>query len=1155
MRPHPRLVQIAPQVALPKGDVVVGKMSSAATIHFSVYLHPGNQAKLASALAAVTNPHATQFERYLRPGQFAQEFGAPTSTVTLVRSTLAAEGFTVAPTLTNGVELQVSGTAGALARAWSTRLERVRRSDGTTAIVTQGGVLVPASIAPAVVSVVGLNDAVVPTATTARHDVGARRPTQPGLGRSFALYPHDVAGGPSACTAAQKATTQGFGGISDDQVASAYGITPLYSSGDLGKGQTVAVLELEPFKRSDIAAFETCYLGTDATSHLRVENVDGGAGTGAGSGEAALDIEDVAALAPSADIVVYSGSNSSTAWLDTYGAIVTDDTAKIATTSWGWCEAAAQSEVPGSVAVENLIFEQAALQGQTFFASSGDDGNDDCAGHGSEPTSPVLGVDDPAAQPYVVGVGGTRALSVATPPAQQAWNDGSTGGASGGGASSIWPEPSWQQTDAQVAGAASSATCGPTGKSQCRVVPDVSAFADEYTGITIYYDGSWGLIGGTSSSAPMWAAMLAEVNDSASCKAAASTAQGVGFLEPLLYQVAKSPSAYASSFTDVTSGNNDLFNTTSGRYAARTGFDAVTGLGSPELSGVGGPGLAQNLCAAAQANAAQAVTAIAPASGPITGGTKVTITGSGFSTSSVTGVSFGLQAAASYVVTSPTTIVATTAPAVNLKGISKTYTTTAGPVTVSLSGARSLLGPSFSYLAVVAAKGVPAVLEVGPSGGPLSGGTTVSIRGTGFTGATSVHFGPVAASSFTIESPTLIEAVAPAERSSMCAAADLAHATWGLCQVEVTVSSASGTSATVVALPPLTGALQTGSSGVISVPASCKCEAYPSLTEFDYGAVPVISSLVDVEAQDAKAQADPSGGDTVVLRGTGLNVLTTEWVDFGDPSSPDSIQSSIVLLNATGTELVTQSLSDPAPSPTGDQVPVVVVGEGGTSGSQLISYGPIPVVTKVSSEVLPSAGGTALTITGAGFTSVQDVGFVYFGQGSDGEVFGNFTVVSPTEITLTSPALLQGAYVVNVQSIYGNSADDVASIEPTPATTATYYAALSQSTVVVTDPGGPALTAMTTASGGFPTSGVAGGATLELTGVDLGTPDQLSSLVVYVGLDKATIVDDTVTNGEITGLEVTTPPSYGEFASIVTTVVETPSGQTPEAPFTTVIYR
>ena len=159
---------------------------------------------------------------------------------------------------------------------------------------------------------------------------------------------------------------------------------------------------------------------------------------------------------------------------------------------------------PGSQQAENLVFQQAAAQGQTVFSAAGDEGSNDCnAFRTTAPVSPILSVDDPSGQPYVVAAGGTTMDDATQPASEHVWNDGAAWGAGGGGISESWPMPAWQ-LDSQVPGvgdAARSATRTPRGhrhgqpgyasavrqpagsdEGACREVPDVSAKADEFTG-------------------------------------------------------------------------------------------------------------------------------------------------------------------------------------------------------------------------------------------------------------------------------------------------------------------------------------------------------------------------------------------------------------------------------------------------------------------------------------------------------------------------------------------------------------------------------------------------------------------------------------------------------------------------------------------------
>jgi subtilase family serine protease len=368
-----------------------------------------------------------------------------------------------------------------------------------------------------------------------------------------------------------------------------------------------------------------------------VVNVDGGQQVGYGTGESELDIDDVSAVAPGANIEVYEAPNTYYGAIDQYNTIVGADNAKIVTSSWyTGCEAAIQAKVPGLESLENTIFEQAAIQGQTVLVAAGDGGSDGCAGHGSSPVAPILSQDVEAAQPYVLSVGGTGITDPTDPPTEKVWNGGSAWGAAGGGISQVWAAPSWQ-TSAHVPGfdnativkraekVAGSDFCG---AAVCREIPDVSAQADNFSGaITVYESpyGGWVIFGGTSSSSPLWASMLADIASTPACEAAG----GLGFVPPKLYAIGANSQEYAASFNDITKGNNDVFSDAGGLFPATTGYDMASGLGSPRVTAPGGgKGLAHYLCAS-PGGTVPVVTKVAPEAVPQSGGSTV-ITGSGF---------------------------------------------------------------------------------------------------------------------------------------------------------------------------------------------------------------------------------------------------------------------------------------------------------------------------------------------------------------------------------------------------------------------------------------------------------------------------------------------------------------------------------------------
>ena len=220
---------------------------------------------------------------------------------------------------------------------------------------------------------------------------------------------------------------------------------------------TVAMYELEPVSASDLAAYQSCYgLHTD----IQYAQVDGGAGSGGGSGESALDIENLIGLAPSAHVIVYEGPNSASGSpgagpYDLFSAIVNQDRAQVVSVSWGECEAALGFT---DAQAEGNLFAQAAVQGQTVVAAGGDSGSEDCNVPGLLPqTQPA--VDDPASQPLVTGVGGTTLSALGPRPTETVWNQAGTvataalqPGAGGGGVSGFWAMPAAQRDAASSLG-------------------------------------------------------------------------------------------------------------------------------------------------------------------------------------------------------------------------------------------------------------------------------------------------------------------------------------------------------------------------------------------------------------------------------------------------------------------------------------------------------------------------------------------------------------------------------------------------------------------------------------------------------------------------------------------------------------------------------
>jgi hypothetical protein len=1059
--PPPATQDVTAAPRIPVGARAIGAVSASATQTAEVVLRPRDGAALTSFIGAVTDARSPLFHHYLPPGAFASRFGPAPSTIAMVTSQLQADGLQVTG-VSDGMVIDVRASASQVGRAFGTGLEQVKMANGSIGRATTGAVRLPSSIAGSVAAVVGLNSVV------RLQPLGLPRASTSGQGRhaaaAAASFAHP-AGSPTACADA-RADAQSFGGLTDDQIANAYGAFGLYGAGDLGAGQRIALYELEPFQASDVKTFDTCYFGASAAAQmqqrLHVIRVDGGQPAGPGSGESILDVEDLSAVAPGASVDVYEGPSPSADGViydpvDPYVAIVGADRDQVVSTSWGLCEQAIQLGQPGLQAAENVLFEQAAAQGQSIFAASGDNGSDDC--NTFETNSPVSGqnpvsVDDPGSQPYVVSAGGTTIDDAIQPPLEHVWNDGADGGGGGGGISMSWAMPSWQAA-ARVPGivrpgagyAQANAVekqfgypqnfcqaylSGATSATPCRTVPDVSAQADEYTGaITVYsssFEGpgtpdGWTTIGGTSSAAPLWAAMLALVNASPACAANATTRAGVGFVSPLLYAVASNPAAYRASFTDITTSSNDIYGLDDGQvFPATPGYDLGSGLGSPQLTAPGDKaGLAFYLCSYGGMASRPAVTKLTPAVLPAAGGT-VQITGSGFKTASgadVAGIQVGSWpvAADKITVNSSTSITATFPPAADtVPPNAPRPQDGAGPASVivtSRAGESSVPGPNstIEYVDTVGTSAVPSITGVIPYGGSGSAPGKVIILGSGFTGATAVTFGGVAASGVTVDSPYRI-AVTPPAYSARTACSPLPSggvysgedARNDICQVQVRVSNRHGSSAVGRILPPLEGAIVLDAMGVLVAPPGCGCETAPAPTEYDYAPAPSITSVSTTTA-DPGSLASEGGGTLITVTGQGFNPLTIEWADFGPPALESSMDTDFAYLSGTQMQIA-------APGEPLSTEPVAVRFSvrslAGQSSGSSVAYAGVPLVTAALNTATgkngaADTGGAPMAITGHGFD--QAVGPLQFVDTSTQALATQYTYTARTDSRISTESV------------------------------------------------------------------------------------------------------------------------------------------------------
>jgi kumamolisin len=311
----------------------------------------------------------------------------------------------------------------------------------------------------------------------------------------------------------------------------------------------VGIIELGGgYAPADLTAY---FQGLDlAVPSVTAVAVDGGANNpGAdrnADGEVMLDIEVIGAVAPGAKIVVYFAPNTDQGFIDAVSQAVHDTTHKpsVISISWGGSEDTWTAQA--RTQMEQILTDAGGL-GVTVTVAVGDNGSTDGAGDGQQH------VDFPASAPHALACGGTTLVASGTEISSETVWDTQNDGATGGGVSRQFAAPGYQ--------ASASVPVNVDTHKAGRGVPDVAGDADPQTGYTIRVDGSDETIGGTSAVAPLWAGLVALLNQSLKAP--------LGFAQPRLYALLGS-----TAFHDITSGSN-------GAYAAAPGWDACTGLGSP----------------------------------------------------------------------------------------------------------------------------------------------------------------------------------------------------------------------------------------------------------------------------------------------------------------------------------------------------------------------------------------------------------------------------------------------------------------------------------------------------------------------------------------------------------------------------------------------
>jgi kumamolisin len=351
-------------------------------------------------------------------------------------------------------------------------------------------------------------------------------------------------------------------GLAPDALLRTYNIAPLRDGGYTGKGVTVIVFAFDGFDQADLDLYSTTFNLPQFTPEVV------GGQPSARRGEATMDLEAIHAIAPDAKKVLVNARSTveGPGSYEKIAAMMEEADRAYPGAVWsfsiGWgCD---RLFTAADLAPVRSALAAAQRNGVTAFDATGDLAGLECKGghNWSDPPSPDdVGVDAVASLPEMTAVGGTSLSTAADGSwlAEQSWYDIPLTHGTAGGVSRLFPRPGWQTVS------------GGAGNHARRMVPDVSAVADPFTGVKHVLRGEVIVGGGTSQAAPIWAGLAALINQFLASRDMAP----LGDLNPLLYQVAKGSAK--PGFRDIELGGNAI-------SPPQTGYDMVTGLGSPNVA-------------------------------------------------------------------------------------------------------------------------------------------------------------------------------------------------------------------------------------------------------------------------------------------------------------------------------------------------------------------------------------------------------------------------------------------------------------------------------------------------------------------------------------------------------------------------------------------
>jgi hypothetical protein len=511
-------------VSAPATAKLIGRMPASQQLSLAVTLPLSNQEQLHTLLQQLYDPASPNYRHFLTVPQFTEQFGPTVVDYQRVIGLMESYGLKVTHTYPDRLAVNVTGSVRNIEQAFQVTIQVYQHP-------TESRTFYAPDVEPSVelgfpvLSVEGLSTYDLPRPMLKRASPDQR------------VQSDQTGSGPG-------------GQFLGSDVRAAYGAGTALD----GSGQALGLIELGPYNLSDVTAY---FNSIAQPLNVPIVNVllgdADGICSGCNDGEEAIDVEQIISMAPNASgLIVYLAYNSNVSAYNAYLQAANDNLAKQMSISFGW------SGTPGSEQDYETVFEELAAQGQSSFVASGDAGAN-CGGGGY-----------PGNSPNITDAGGT---DLTTSSVGGPWQSETGWVGSGGGWNTASPIPSYQQG----AGIITSANEGST---QYRNIPDVAAEAN--TDNYFCSSGSCqGGIGGTSLAAPRWAGFVALINQQAAANAtAAGDNPTLGLLNPTIYGT-----SVDADFHDITSGSDYNSSTPSGctssEFSAGTGYDLVTGWGSP----------------------------------------------------------------------------------------------------------------------------------------------------------------------------------------------------------------------------------------------------------------------------------------------------------------------------------------------------------------------------------------------------------------------------------------------------------------------------------------------------------------------------------------------------------------------------------------------